>query len=123
MPRTQLKPLTDKALILRVILETAAILVSSVPLIYLYIANSGDVEPFHRGFFCDDENIKHPYREEQISVGICAFIWIVAVLIGVITVESVANVVYDFPQWNQALQKRGALKTAKIPRVVIEIYR
>ena len=60
--------MTDKALVSRVALETLAILVSSIPLIYLYIANSGDVEPFHRGFFCDDESIRHPYMEEQISV-------------------------------------------------------
>ena len=120
---TKLKPMTDKALLSRVVLETCAILITSIPLIYLYIANSGDVEPFKRGFFCDDENLKHPYREEQISVGTCAFIWIVAVLMGVITVESVTNCVHDFPQWSEALRSRGAVRTLKIPRVIIEIYR
>ena len=119
----RVKPLTDKGLVLRVILETCAILVTSIPLIYLYIANSGDVEPFRRGFFCDDENIKHPFMEEQISVGTCAFIWIVAVLISVVLLETVTNSLHDFPQWSEALMKRGAVKTLKIPRVVIETYR
>lgn len=123
MAQARIKPMTDKALLVRVILETVAILVTSIPLIYLYVVNTGDVEPFHRGFFCDDENIKHPYMEEQISVGVCAFLWIVAVLFCVVMVETVSNCVYDFPQWSEALLKKGASRTAKIPRVVIETYR
>ncbi len=27
----------------------------------------GDIEPFHRGFFCDDESLKHPYFESTVS--------------------------------------------------------
>ena len=29
----------------------------------------------------------------------------------------------DLPQWNEALKNKGALRTSKIPRVVIETYR
>ena len=48
MPRTRLKPMTDKALCLRILVETLAIFITAIPLIYLYIVNSGDVEPVHR---------------------------------------------------------------------------
>ena len=34
----------------------------------------------YRGFFCDDENLRHPYVEELISTHACAAIWIAAVL-------------------------------------------
>ena len=37
-----------------------------------------------RGFFCDDENLRHPYVEELISTHACAAIWIAAVLFLVI---------------------------------------
>ena len=80
MPKTRLKPMTDKALITRVAMETLALLITSIPLIYLYVVQLGTVEPYKRGFFCDDENLKHPYLEETISVGACAAIWAVLVL-------------------------------------------
>ena len=48
MPRTRLKPMTDKALCLRILVETLAIFITAIPLIYLYVVNSGDVEPVHR---------------------------------------------------------------------------
>lgn len=115
--------MTDKALLTRVVIETLAVLVTCIPLIYWYVVNGGDVEPFARGFFCDDENLKHPYSEEQISVGLCAFIWIAAAIFIVTLVETLSTLTYDFPQWSEALKNRGALKTLKIPRVVIEIYR
>ena len=31
------------------------------------VLNWGNIEPFKRGFFCDDESLKHPYKESSIS--------------------------------------------------------
>ena len=56
-------------------------------------------------------------------MGLCALLWIIAVLVAVIMVEVVTNMVHDFPQWTEALEKKRAYKTAKIPRVIVEIYR
>ncbi|KAH9492584.1 Phospholipid phosphatase 1, partial [Bulinus truncatus] len=30
------------------------------------------VEPFHRGFFCDDESLKHPLKSDTISIALAA---------------------------------------------------
>ncbi|XP_055885465.1 phospholipid phosphatase 1-like [Biomphalaria glabrata] len=30
------------------------------------------VEPFHRGFFCDDESLKHPIKSDTISIALAA---------------------------------------------------
>ena len=123
MPKTKLKPLTDKALITRIGVETLAFFVTSIPLIYMYLIEHGKVEPYHRGFFCDDENLKHPYLPETISVGACAAIWAVIVITFILAVESVNCAALDDPQWSEALAKKGATRTSKIPRVVIEAYR
>jgi len=123
MARTRLKPLTDRAIGARVGAEVLALIVCTIPLIHLYLVYGGDYEPYQRGFFCDDENLKHPYLDEQISVHVCAAIWIVAVLFLVILVELVTNYVYSFPQWKQSLQERGASFTAKLPRIVVETCR
>jgi len=123
MSRTRLKPLTDKAVGARVGVEVIALFLCTIPLIFLYLVHSGDYEPYQRGFFCDDESLKHPFLEEQITVHVCAVIWMVAVLFLVILVELVTNYVYSFPQWKQSLQERGAGFTAKLPRIVVETYR
>ena len=68
MPRTRLKPMTDRAVMVRVGVEILALLLSCIPLMYLYLVLHGEKEPNVRGFFCDDETLKHPFMEEQISV-------------------------------------------------------
>ena len=123
MSRMKLKPMTDRAVMVRVGVEILALFLSCIPLIYLYLIRHGKKEPHVRGFFCDDENLKHPYLEEQISVHACAGVWVFAVLFLVILVELVTNYVYEFPQWKQSLQQRGAIRTARLPRILIETYR
>ena len=44
----------------------------------------GDIAPFQRGFFCDDESIKYPYKKDTVpwwAVGL------VGILVPVITVS------------------------------------
>ena len=43
-------------------LEVSMITVLALPMIYLHIIIK-DYQPTVRGFFCDDENIKHPYLD------------------------------------------------------------
>lgn len=48
---------------------------TSMFMIHLYLSVSiplavtelGSVEAFKRGFFCNDESLKHPYKEETVS--------------------------------------------------------
>lgn len=88
-----------KALILRGILKTISFLLTSIPLIYVHSNNGSNVEPFHRGFFCDDRNLKHPFSEEQVSASLCVGSWSVAIITCVILVEVLTNGVHDFPKW------------------------
>lgn len=37
-------------------------------LLFLYLAFF--VEPFHRGFFCDDKSLMHPYRESTVGLSL-----------------------------------------------------
>ena len=127
MPRkrkTMIKPMSDRYVCLRILVDTIAFILAAVPLLYIYAVKGGDYEPVYRGFYCDDENIKHPYvKDETISVGVCALLWIIAVSVAVFTIEILTNLVYDFPEWSQILKKKNAVHTAKIPRVVIELWR
>ena len=42
------------------------------------------VQPFHRGFFCDDESIKYPYREDTVPSWV---VGVVGILVPAFTVR------------------------------------
>ena len=39
------------------------------------VLHSG-VEPYHRGFFCDDESLRHPYNDSTVPSWIVTFLGI-----------------------------------------------
>ena len=38
-----------------------------IPMAYIYVFMHGHVAPVSRGFFCDDQNLKHPEVEEKVT--------------------------------------------------------
>ena len=49
----------------------------AIPLLIFFFA----VQPFERGFFCDDESIRHPFREDTISILACYFVAVTLTLV------------------------------------------
>ena len=67
----------------------------------------------YRGFFCDDENLRHPYVEELISTHACAAIWIAAVLF----------LVFFFQKWYFVFQNFSDLLWEKIVLLIEKNFR
>ena len=43
------------------------------------ILHFSTIEPFHRGYLCDDNTIKYPYVENQtVPTYLCLVIWIIS---------------------------------------------
>ena len=60
----------------------AVYLIPTLLLIPSVILHFSSVEPFHRGYFCEDTSIKYPYVEEQtVPAYLCLLIWIVLCLV------------------------------------------
>ena len=57
---------TSKTLLSRLFIELLVVTILGYPMLHIYVFLKGNLEPYGRGFFCDDENIKHPYKEEEI---------------------------------------------------------
>ena len=57
---------TSKTLLCRMLLELLVVTILGYPMLHIYVFLKGHVEPYGRGFFCDDENLKHPFKEEEI---------------------------------------------------------
>ena len=102
------------ALLGRVILEAVAILVLVYPMLHIYVFLQGELEPVKRGFYCDDESIKHPNKKEEISVVECFIIFACIVLLIVPSVELLHVTIFDHGQ---------NPKVGNIPWVFIELYR
>ncbi|XP_063311547.1 phospholipid phosphatase 2 [Pelobates fuscus] len=51
-----------------VLLDILCVCVASLPFIIMTLVNS----PYKRGFYCDDESIRYPYREDTITHGLMA---------------------------------------------------
>ena len=46
------------------------------------ILHFSTIEPFHRGYLCDDNTIKYPYVENQtVPTYLCLVIWIISCLL------------------------------------------
>ena len=66
-------------MVCRTLLETTGIIGFMVPMGYIYIIMSGHVAPFKRGFFCDDESIKHPWTKHDDETVTHKFITLIAI--------------------------------------------
>ena len=60
------------------------VLMSTITLIVHFL----DINPIHRGFFCDDQTLKYPYIESQtIPTYVCFIIWGVLAIFTIITTQ------------------------------------
>ena len=78
----------------RVAVEICALLVLIYPMAHIYLFLHGDKDPYERGFFCDDESIKHPIVEEEIPETMAFVIWAVIVFLLVPAIELLHVTVY-----------------------------
>ena len=114
----------NSQLISRILLEFLAVGGVGVFLMARYVMNKSK-KPYKRGFYCDDENIKHPYNPETISESACAIIWVIIGLTVIPTVEFVHFKVYKFEDWKaEVRQQRGVVsRLGRIPSFLVELYR
>ena len=94
-----------KKVMLKTTLEVALMTVLALPMIYIHVIID-EFPPYQRGFYCDDENLRHPYKEkvlfykfkikisiilqQTVPMGLCFMIWFVSGLIIIIGVDCFA---------------------------------
>ena len=98
----------------KVAIECCAMLVLLYPMAHIYVFLSGTKEPFHRGFYCDDQTIKHPVYDEEIPLSIAFVIWAVIVFTLIPAIELLHITVFE--HLSPAPIKR-------MPWLFIELYR
>ena len=88
---------SKKAQVLSVILECISIVIVSFPLLYIYVINRGDQWPNPRGFFCDDQNLKHPDRidDQTVPESECFMYWAFTAIIIIGFMEIFHSIIFD----------------------------
>ena len=61
-----------------------------MPMAYIYVLTA-NYQPYQRGFYCDDQNIKHPYKEQTIPIAICLIIWACLSVFLIVLVETLRS--------------------------------
>ena len=102
---------TNTKLITKVALEILTLILLGAGCLYLH--KSGP-EPYQRGFYCDDENIKKPFKEDTVSEVLCFVIWAFLAAAILISVEMVSFISHPSVKNDDDV---------KIPSMVIEFYR
>ncbi|XP_055000915.1 phospholipid phosphatase 1-like [Sorex araneus] len=69
-----------------VALDVLCVLLAALPYVILNLES----HPFHRGFFCDDESIKYPYKKETIPFMLLSGITIPFCVIIMVVVETLS---------------------------------
>merc|ERR1712126_246106 len=107
-----------KTVMLKTLLEMVLMTVLALPMIYIHVIRE-EFSPKQRGFYCDDETLRHPYQDETVHMGVCFMVWFVLGLVIIIGL--------DFFSWSC---RNGANSREKlilcgfeIPLIVAELYR
>jgi len=98
-------------------LEILGMILLVLPLAYIY-AFTSKRDPYHRGFFCDDQNLKHPYLEQTVPIMQCLLSWVAFCSFFILLVESL-----------RSIAARGSRRPSPIPGsprppwIAVELYR
>ena len=74
-----------------------------------------------RGFFCDDENLKHPYKEQTVPIVICVAIWATVSVIFIVVVETIRN--YAELRCKRNPRRGKPIRDNRTPWIAVELYR
>jgi len=106
----------SRNVIIKAGVELSMITGLALPMIVLHLIIK-EYQPTVRGFFCDDENIKHPYKEETVPMLWCFFIWFVLNTLTIVLTEIFTLATRSPPE------KKVVLCGIEIPWLAIELYR
>ena len=74
-----------------------------------------------RGFFCDDENLKHPYKEQTVPIVICVAIWASVSVTFIVVVETIRN--YAELRCKRNPRRGKPIRDNRTPWIAVELYR
>ncbi|CAG9539502.1 unnamed protein product [Cercopithifilaria johnstoni] len=78
------------------------------------------VEPYKRGFYCDDETIRYPYRPSTVSRHMLIVIGLVVPAVLIISTETFRALTWERKCRNEFLHYQCRRHT--VPRIIVRLY-
>jgi len=103
---------------LRVCGEVVGMLILVLPMAYIYVFTS-HFEPYHRGFFCDDQSLKHPYLPQTVPIVHAFIIWATLSVVLIVLVEALI----DQAEKSNNTRRKKPIDGNWTPWIVVELYR
>jgi len=104
-------PPTRRDVLTKSSLEILGLIILILPMAFVYVF-SHPYDPFHRGFFCNDESLKHPFIEQTVPIKQCICIWASCSVFLIILVEVLRYAAG--PETH---------KSSPFPLIIVELYR
>lgn len=104
----------------KAVIEILGFVVLILPMAYIYVFTK-QYSPYQRGFFCDDENLKHPYKEQTVPIVICVAIWATVSVIFIVVVETIRN--YAELRCKRNPRRGKPIRDNRTPWIAVELYR
>jgi phosphatidate phosphatase len=109
---------TCKEVLAKALLEILGFILLISPMAYVYVFAS-QFHPYQRGFFCNDQNLKHPYLPQTVPIVQCVLIWAAASTFFIIVVETLRARAEE-----QAGERRNKpFPKNRTPWIAVELYR
>jgi len=101
----------------KALLELLGIVLLLLPLAYVYIF-AAEFEPFHRGFFCDDLNLRHPYTNQTVPILAALLIWVALAIFFIVLVENLRTSALE------GVRRKTPIPGSRYPPwIAVELYR
>jgi len=99
-------------------LEILGLFLLITPMAYIYVFAS-EYEPYHRGFFCDDQNLKHPYLPQTVPIAQCVGIWAAVSTFFILLVE----ILHALAEAQAGERRSKPFQNNRTPWIAVELYR
>jgi len=107
-----------KDVVAKGILEIFCMVLLIMPMAYIYVF-SRQFDPFIRGFFCDDQNLKHPYLPQTVPIVQCVLIWAMVSVFFIVLVETLRS----RAEADSGNRRSSPIPGNRTPWIAVELYR
>ncbi|XP_062619067.1 phospholipid phosphatase 1-like isoform X1 [Saccostrea cucullata] len=73
-----------RKIVYRVVIDAVCLTTVALPSLILFLLG----ESFHRGFYCDDESIKHPHKPNTIPTWVASFVGLTIPILFIVVIEA-----------------------------------
>ncbi|XP_041347286.1 phospholipid phosphatase 1-like [Gigantopelta aegis] len=81
-----------------------------------------DMHPFQRGFFCSDESLKYPYRDDTVTMVVAGAVGLIAMLITIFVLEGIRTWIVEHAGTSSTREKAISYVKSVVWNVAVMLF-